>query len=493
MNRLALPTLGGAEGLERSSRVDRENGPYLSAITKTPPLRCSTNGDLRMVERPALDSTLWNRKVDTNEPKASPEPSFLRIPRLKPPNHPPKLFEVRRLDKTCVVSVNDILVGDLLFLKGKATEKPTRAKSLGPANGTTLQRGWFMMRSLASAVSGVLTDHCNQIGTSPVNYPATSRDEMALSASSPEALILKGIVQGFTHTTGLLCGLFNIVPSLWHLLCVPAKSGRSAKNALETISKIDFETYSTLFIPLVLMIPTYLNPNSKIGSTDSLPLSFLGVAIFILQHRRRLKPLLDQILSSYQSVVSNSKIPPSINAGHRRQSHWKSALTLLALFHGIPVIAIAWAPKRALRIASGVTASGTAAAVIPLRTIDDVPSWAWVSDYTVWMICFAAYLTLQIHHIPCRGDHRRQLYLFLVILLAIHFAIALAQSSPTLIDGFTIFGPMVLTVTTFLVALLFGAIPAMETRGDGGGTEENTTGTSPHPAGIGMAVLNMCG
>ncbi|KAJ4320660.1 hypothetical protein N0V84_005724 [Fusarium piperis] len=81
-------------------------------------------------------------------------------------------------------------------------------------------------------------------------------------------------------------------------------------------------------------------------------------------------------------------------------------------------------------------------------------------------------------------------YLFLVILLAIHFAIALAQSSPTLIDGFTIFGPMVLTATTFLVALLFGAIPAMEPRGDG--AEENTTDTSPRPAGIGMAALSMC-
>lgn len=153
---------------------------------------------------------------------------------------------------------------------------------------------------------------------------------------------------------------------------------------------------------------------------------FLALAILTVQHRRRLKPVLDQILSP----VSDAKNSQSVNVGHRTQPHWKLALTLLAFLHTAPMIAIAWAPTRALGIASGVTASGTAAAVIPLRTIDGVPSWAWVSDYTVWIICFAAYLTLQIHHIPRHRDHRRQLYLFLVILLAIHFAIALAQSSP---------------------------------------------------------------
>lgn len=83
-------------------------------------------------------------------------------------------------------------------------------------------------------------------------------------------------------------------------------------------------------------------------------------------------------------------------------------------------------------------------------------------------------------------------YLFLVILLAIHFAIALAQSSPTLIDGFTIFGPIVLTITTFLMALLFGAIAAMEARGGNDGVEENASSTSHHPAGIAMAAMGMC-
>ncbi|RMJ10714.1 hypothetical protein CDV36_009639 [Fusarium kuroshium] len=516
--------LRGVEDLKRSLRVNQENGLDVWAIAETVTPGCFTDGPLR-IERSFLDVAYCRSIFDTYKPSASPEPSFFSIPRLKPPNNPPKLFEVQRLDKTCVVSVNDILVGDLLLLKagdvipadGILIDGPGIACDESALTGESDLIRKAPSNDVGNALNKSLEDDgLNRTGSKGHFIPAGGRvvdgtgtylvtavgQDTRLrrgQASDPEPTPLeestvhwlKNFESGlFLGCLALLCGLFNILPSLLYLLYVPAKSARGAKNALETISKIDFETYCIHFIPLVLLVPS---PNSIIGSSDSLRSSFLVLAILILQHRRRVKPVLDQILSSYQSVVSSAKIPPSINTGNRGQSHWKSTLTLLALLHGTPVIAIAWAPTRALRIASGVTASGTAAAVIPLRTLDDVPSWAWISDYTVWIICFAAYLTLQIHHIPCRGDHRRQLYLFLVILLAIHFAIALAQSSPTLIDGFTIFGPTVLTVTTFLVALLFGAIPAMEARGDGGGTEENTTGTSPRPIGISMTALSMCG
>lgn len=75
--------------------------------------------------------------------------------------------------------------------------------------------------------------------------------------------------------------------------------------------------------------------------------------------------------------------------------------------------------------------------------------------------------------------------LFLVILLATYFAISLAQNSPTPIDGFTIYGPIVLSVTTFLVALLFDAIAAWEARRGGAAAE------AQHPAGIAMAALGV--
>ncbi|KAL2670601.1 hypothetical protein Neosp_014389 [[Neocosmospora] mangrovei] len=175
----------------------------------------------------------------------------------------------------------------------------------------------------------------------------------------------------------------------------------------------------------------------------------------------------------------------SINEGRRRRSPWKWVCALSVLVSGTPVLALASATERALRIASGVTASGAAVAVIPLRTIDDVPSWAWISDYAVWMMCFIPYLALQIRYIGQTNSYPRQLSLFLVILLATYFAISLAQNSPTPIDGFTVFGPIVLSITTFLVALLFDVIAAWEAR------RGDATAEAHHPAGIALAALGV--
>ncbi|KAJ4219433.1 plasma membrane calcium [Fusarium solani] len=464
---------------------------------------------------------------NASRPKASSEPSFLTTPRLRIPKNTSKLFKVRRSEKTCVVSVHDILIGDLLLLEPgdvvpadgilidgsgiacdesaltgesdlvrkapsndvyKALNEPLEGE--GPKR--TDSKGPFIL-SGSKVVDGAGIYLVTAVGQ---NNRSLRRLASPPEPTPPEESAvhwLKRLGSGLVvNCFTLLFGLFNIILGSLQLLYVPAKPARGGKSVLETISKIDFEKSCPPFISLALLIPTCPNPNSIIGSTDSLRSSLLALAILTVQHHRRLKPVLDQILSPYRSVVSDARNSPSVNVGYRTQPHWKLALTLLAFLHTAPVIAIAWAPTRALRIASGVTASGTAAAVIPLRTIDGVPSWAWISDYTVWIICFAVYLTLQIHHIPRHRDHRRQLYLFLVILLAIHFAIALAQSSPTLIDGFTIFGPMVLTITTFLMALLFGAIAAMEARGGNDGVEENASSTSHHLASIAMAAMGMC-
>ncbi|UPL02078.1 hypothetical protein LCI18_013012 [Fusarium solani-melongenae] len=475
----------------------------------------------------AVEGANGRSMFDATRPKASSEPSFLTTSRLRIHENTSKLFEARRSEKACVVSDNDILIGDLLLLQ---------AGDVVPAHGILIDGSGIACDESA------LTGESDLIRKTPSNdvYKALNEpleDEGPKRTGSKSPFILSGskVVDGsgtylvtavdqnnrslrrltsppeptppeesavhwlkrfgsglVVNCFTLLCGLFDIILGFLKLLHVPVKPASSRKSVLETISKIDFEKSCTPFISLALSILTCPNPNSTIGPIDSLRSSFLALAILTVQHRRRLKPVLDQILSPYRSVVSDAKSSPSVNIGHRTQPHWKLALTLLAFLHTAPVIAIAWAPTRALRIASGVTASGTAAAVIPLRTIDGVPSWAWISDYTVWIVCFAAYLALQIHHIPRHRDHRRQLYLFLVILLAIHFAIALAQSSPTLIDGFTIFGPMVLTITTFLMALLFGAIAAMEARGGNDGVEENASGTSHHPAGIAMAAMGIC-
>ncbi|KAJ4320661.1 hypothetical protein N0V84_005725 [Fusarium piperis] len=170
----------------------------------------------------------------------------------------------------------------------------------------------------------------------------------------------------------------DTIPGVLHTFNSPANLTSGAKNVLETTSKIDFAKHGHTFTPLALLDQVHPNHNSFIGSPappPSLPVS----GIFIPQNRRRLNPVLHQIPSSYRSVVSEAKNPPSFNVGYRRQPLSKLALALLVSLHTSPVIAAAWAPVRALRIASGVTASSTAAAVIPLRTIDGVPSWAWIS------------------------------------------------------------------------------------------------------------------
>lgn len=57
----------------------------------------------------------------------------------------------------------------------------------------------------------------------------------------------------------------------------------------------------------------------------------------------------------------------------------KIVLAVMILFYVVPTTALTLSPPRAaLRVASGILASGSAAGVIPLRTIDNVPPVAWI-------------------------------------------------------------------------------------------------------------------
>lgn len=112
---------------------------------------------------------------------------------------------------------------------------------------------------------------------------------------------------------------------------------------------------------------------------------------------------------------------------YRKQN--KIFLTVVAPCYGVTVAAVPWTLPRGLRIASGVTASGSAAAVIPIRTIDGVPRGAWIalvfsgygdarwltmhSDYAVWAISFMKYLAMQLLHLPHTANHHRQLFVYL--------------------------------------------------------------------------------
>lgn len=62
---------------------------------------------------------------------------------------------------------------------------------------------------------------------------------------------------------------------------------------------------------------------------------------------------------------------------------------------------------------------------------------------------------MQIMLIPSEMSYRRKWFLSCVIIAAVHFSIALAQTSTTLTDAFTIFGPLIATLCTYVVSLIF--------------------------------------
>ena len=48
---------------------------------------------------------------------------------------------------------------------------------------------------------------------------------------------------------------------------------------------------------------------------------------------------------------------------------------------------------------------------------------------------------------------------------AIHFTVAISQSSETILDGFTVYGPAILTTSVYLMSLLFASRDTPEEEG----------------------------
>lgn len=277
-------------------------------------------------------------------------------------------YVVADYDEFSLAAESDLFMETSMDDMYKALNEPRLHRGLKRAD----RMGSFIL-SVSRVVDGVSTSLVT----------AFSQHTGSLSGPTP---IEEGIVHqptrfhyGPIDNCLVLFGAFaDIVLDLLCLSDTPTKLAGDAKNGPGAALKISFKEYCHTLIASVFLTITRQNRNATVSYGSQLP-SFLMLGVFILQHRRRLEPVLDQIRSFYQSVVSNAKKASSTNARHRRQTHWKPALILLALLHGTPVVAVAWAPVRALRIASGITASSAAAAVVPLRTIDGVPSWAWIS------------------------------------------------------------------------------------------------------------------
>ncbi|KAI0376294.1 hypothetical protein F5Y04DRAFT_266663 [Hypomontagnella monticulosa] len=118
--------------------------------------------------------------------------------------------------------------------------------------------------------------------------------------------------------------------------------------------------------------------------------------------------------------------------------------------------------SRGFRVATGVGSLITAIMFISLRTLNNVSRTDWVIAYVIWGLCFLVFFWLQLQLVPGRLSHRKKLYIFSVIMATIHFCIAISQNTESILDGFTTFGPFILTACSYLMSLLFVGYSAGE-------------------------------
>ena len=106
-------------------------------------------------------------------------------------------------------------------------------------------------------------------------------------------------------------------------------------------------------------------------------------------------------------------------------------------------------------VISGAGAIGGSAAVLPLRTIDGIDKWYWISAYITWGLSFTAVVVLELmEHQPML---RKKLFGCLAFLLAVQMYGSLSQSVSSAMDGITILGPILATISIYLTSVFFRA------------------------------------
>ncbi|KAH7369336.1 hypothetical protein B0T11DRAFT_350946 [Plectosphaerella cucumerina] len=149
--------------------------------------------------------------------------------------------------------------------------------------------------------------------------------------------------------------------------------------------------------------------------------------------------------------VSIFALDPTVTI-FRKGRLYKLAIGLLLVVNFVPFVAGFSELRPILCIASGTIATISGVAIIPVRTTTEAPSWSWILTYLIWVLAKCSYACLQWLDIPARY---RRLYLFSFILLTGHFTVALSQSINSISDAATIYGPLLLTICEFLMALLY--------------------------------------
>lgn len=65
--------------------------------------------------------------------------------------------------------------------------------------------------------------------------------------------------------------------------------------------------------------------------------------------------------------------------GRSKSLSWRLIAGSIVSFGIVPAVHAAWTMSRGLRVASGITSTMTAIAVVPLRTADHIPQAAWIA------------------------------------------------------------------------------------------------------------------
>ncbi|RSL65621.1 hypothetical protein CEP54_004113 [Fusarium duplospermum] len=137
---------------------------------------------------------------------------------------------------------------------------------------------------------------------------------------------------------------------------------------------------------------------------------------------------------------------------------WRLVTGSLVSFGLVPAVYSAWTMSRGFRVASGMTSTMTAMAVVPLRTASHIPQSAWIacdSTYVAWAVCFSIYIWLQlinIRHGP--GPRDRKTMQVWALFASFHFMAGLSQGAESVLDGAALFGPIAATASAYFMSLL---------------------------------------
>lgn len=134
-------------------------------------------------------------------------------------------------------------------------------------------------------------------------------------------------------------------------------------------------------------------------------------------------------------------------------------ISLAVLSAGAPMTAAALEWERRvgplLGIAANAAAASSAVAIVPLRTMTNIDQAYWIAAYSVWAVAFSAIFLMELSQ--HRPGLRRKLFVALAFILSVHLFGFVSSENASVIDGLTIFGPLMVTISVYLMSVLFEA------------------------------------